>query len=52
MLALAGQLDKDRFQPRCYVVGATDALGPAKAAASEQTKADAVVSFVAAELFP
>lgn len=42
MIALAGQLDKEGYQPRCYIVGATDALGPAKAAASEQTQTDAV----------
>ncbi|KAL3142912.1 hypothetical protein ABBQ38_003199 [Trebouxia sp. C0009 RCD-2024] len=41
MLALTRQLDKSRFQPRCYVVAATDALGPAKAAASEQVEDDA-----------
>ncbi|DBA91339.1 TPA: hypothetical protein ACH3X2_003985 [Trebouxia sp. C0005] len=37
MLALAGRLDKERYKPRCYVVGQTDALGPAKAAAAEQS---------------
>lgn len=42
MLALTRQLDQGRFRPRCYVVAATDALGPIKAAASEQIQADAV----------
>lgn len=42
MLALTGQLDTDRYQPRCYVIGATDTLGPSKAAASERTRSDAV----------
>ena len=37
MLALAGRLDKERYKPRCYVVGQTDSLGPAKAAAAEQS---------------
>lgn len=41
MLALTRQLDQGRFRPRCYVVAATDALGPIKAAASEQIQADA-----------
>lgn len=47
MIALAGQLDKEKYQPRCYIVGATDALGQFKAAASEQTQTDAVDSFAA-----
>ena len=42
MLALVNQLDKDIFQPRCYVVGDTDALGPSKAASAEQCVVTAV----------
>ena len=42
MLALASQLDRDKFRPRCYVIGDTDALGPSKAAAAE----DCLVSSV------
>lgn len=37
MLALAGRLDKERYKPRCYVVGQTDSLGPAKASAAEES---------------
>ena len=47
MIALAGQLDKERYQPRCYIVGATDALGPSKAATSEQTQTNAVDRYAA-----
>lgn len=37
MLSLVQHLDKSLFSPRCYVVGSTDALGVAKATATEAT---------------
>ncbi|KAL0021265.1 hypothetical protein WJX79_001676 [Trebouxia sp. C0005] len=48
MLALAGRLDKERYKPRCYVVGQTDALGPAKAAAAEQSLSTHITASYAA----
>lgn len=36
MLALVGQLDKDRYAPRTYVVASTDRMGPQKAKAAEE----------------
>lgn len=35
MLTLVGELDKERYSPRTYIVAATDSLGPQKALSAE-----------------
>ncbi len=37
MLALVSQMDTNYYQPRCYVVAATDAMSAQKAVAYEQS---------------
>ena len=44
MLALLGGFDLSIYTPRCYVVAATDAMGPRKAAAFEATAAAAAAA--------
>lgn len=43
MLSLVNRLDKRNFRPRCYIVGKTDSLGVAKAAAAEMNTEVGVV---------
>ena len=38
MLALVGQLDRDMYSPRTYVVASTDKMGAQKALTAEQDR--------------
>ncbi|PSC74694.1 UDP-N-acetylglucosamine transferase subunit ALG14-like protein [Micractinium conductrix] len=49
MLALLGGFDLSIYTPRCYVVAATDAMGPRKAAAFEATAAAAAAAAATAD---
>ena len=47
MLALVGQLDREKYSPRTYVVASTDRMGAQKAQAAEQVEHGSCIGVVA-----